>query len=362
MTHSAKSLIVIGGGIVGLTLAVASTVRGYQVTVVTCDTDEHTASGVAAGMVAPALEALNDADPAESFRRLRLAQACWHDSALRPSSTGFGPAPVDLALPVLTSAPTWFVWPESGTESSGDRLRALGAELAAMTAVEQRQTGLAPGMAGVRVFGDWVMPSLWMLKTLRDLMTGAGGRVVAGQIQGLDAKSVRLRDGGWLRADQVVVTAGYGSHDLRRQVPCLKALAPIRGVLLDLPPQGWIGVIRSSSGYLASLSAGARFGATMESGRDDLRIEPDVVEALKARAHVLFPHLDLDAARPLVALRASSPDTWPMIGRDTESGVYVATAMRRNGYIFAPLAASLILEMLAGETPAEAQLYDPNRF
>ncbi len=101
----------------------------------------------------------------------------------------------------------------------------------------------------------------------------------------------------------------------------------------------------------------------MQAGQDDLTVEPEIVAQLKARVFDMFPGLNgVDKAIPRVGVRASSPDGWPMIGRDAASGVLVATAMRRNGYVFAPLAARMMLDFIAGREPAEAALYDPNRF
>jgi glycine oxidase len=100
----------------------------------------------------------------------------------------------------------------------------------------------------------------------------------------------------------------------------------------------------------------------MEFGVDDLLVDPAVVVGLKGRAHEIMPALDLASARARTGIRAASPDGWPMIGRDFASGVYVATAMRRNGYIFAPLAARMIMDLLAGETPQELRAYNPDRF
>ncbi len=36
--------------------------------------------------------------------------------------------------------------------------------------------------------------------------------------------------------------------------------------------------------------------------------------------------------------------------------------MRRNGYVFAPLAARMMLDVLAGGETPEAGMYDPDRF
>jgi len=42
--------------------------------------------------------------------------------------------------------------------------------------------------------------------------------------------------------------------------------------------------------------------------------------------------------------------------------VLVATGMRRNGYIFAPLAAQIILALVEGRESPDGGIYRPDRF
>jgi glycine oxidase len=118
--------------------------------------------------------------------------------------------------------------------------------------------------------------------------------------------------------------------------------------------------LRGAGGYWARYDGYAKFGATMEAGRDDVETDAGTVADLKARAARLAPEANLDAAVARAGVRAATPDGWPLIGRDAASGVLIASGMRRNGYVFAPLAARIVLDLIEGR-PAEAT-YDPNRF
>ena len=73
--NNSQSIIIVGGGIVGLCIAVVAQARGHRVTLL--DRGDYNASRVAAGMIAPALESIADPAPAESFRRLKAAQQAW---------------------------------------------------------------------------------------------------------------------------------------------------------------------------------------------------------------------------------------------------------------------------------------------
>lgn len=337
---SLKSMIIVGGGITGLTLAVVAQARGWDVTVVARDPVEETASGVAAGMIAPALEALNDADPRASFHRLKAAQAAWFDLM------DLWPQPVQVAL--SAPATSHYLCMPDEVASVRERLDKM--------AVEYEATDQS-----VSVAGEHLIDARAVLRALQTRV-----RLRTGKVTAVDATSVTLDDGESLTADTVVLATGFDTT-LAADVPCLAHLTPIKGHILDLPGQdetgqGGAGVVRSALGYLADYGALAKFGATMEAGRSDLSIDPHEVEGLKARAQRMVPDLDTSRALPRTGIRAASPNAWPMIGRDAVSGVYVATAMRRNGYVFAPLAARLILDLIDGMTSPEAALYDPNRF
>ncbi len=352
---SVKSVIVVGGGVVGLCIAVAAQAAGHKVTLIARERPEDTASGIAAGMIAPALEAMNDPDPAMSFRRLTEAQDVWFDPVL-----GL-PQPAQQLLRIMDDTPSYFL-PTPGDDLTA--LHATQADVNPATDAERSFYGFAPDIEALRVTGDWALPARALLDHLVDHFIAIGGVWRDGVVETIERSRVRIRRSGWIEGDDVVAAAGFGGYALRRQIPSLKALTPIKGHLLDLPPHPkWVGVLRSRQGYLAATSGTTKFGATMQAGRDDRRVERDVVTHLANTAYAMLPGLaGLEHAVPRTGIRAASPDGWPMIGRDRASGVLVATAMRRNGYVFAPLAARMMLAFLAGETPPEAATYDPDRF
>ena len=357
MAHPEASLLVVGGGITGLCIAVVAQARGFRVRIVASDDVRATASGVAAGMIAPALEALGEIEPEVAFGRLRRAQQAWMDL--------FDLWPADLreALETARSGPrSRYVWYQSDNLSdiTTPRLKAMGVPFAALT--DPQLEGIAGDMDGVEVAGDWLLHAETVLDALGAQITARGGVVMAGRATAVTATTVTLASGEVLTADHVVVAAGFAARSLSPSVPSLAVLEPVKGHLLNLKGRGGQGALRWAGGYLADHGATAKFGATMQFGQNDLTIEPDVVEDLKSRAAGMLPSIDLGEAEPRTGVRASTPDSWPLIGRDA-TGVYVAVGMRRNGYIFAPFAAVVVLAMITGEAPHEdAGLYNPNRF
>jgi len=352
-TPSPQSVIIIGGGIAGLTCATVLQARGHRVTLIYREPMKVTASGVAAGMIAPALEAMNDPVPADSFRRLTEAQRLWW------TLDEYWPERMRRALPVFAGQPSFFLWRAQHADAFA-RLQATGADLIEADAAMRHQSGLPEDMEAVRVSGDWSLPGTWWMAALADHFAALGGHMTCDEVTGIEARRVRVRDGGWLAGDAIVVAAGIGARGLGSMVPSLGALTPIKGHVLDLPAQGRTGVWRTATGYLAAFQGYAKFGASMEAGRDDTHIDPSVVADLKGRAAELFPGLDLLGAEARAGVRASTPDGWPLIGRDAASGVLVAAGMRRNGYVFAPLAAKILLDMIEGREAGD--LYRPDRF
>ena len=359
---SSQSLLVVGGGIVGLCIAVAAQARGLSVTLVARDDAADTASGIAAGMIAPALEALGEPEPDVTYNRLKVAQTAWAELlSLWPDSLQTS------IISAQAETRNLYVWPQSDNSSdiTTPRLHAMGVTFAALS--DDELEPIAADCDGVRVDGDWLIEARATLTALQAQFDAAGGDRIKGVVSSLTKTSVTLDSGDQLGADYVVVAAGFGGLALADAVPSLAHLTPVKGHLLDLgfgslAGEGRGTVIRSPAGYLADYGSNAKYGATMQFGQSDLEIEATVVAQLKNRAHRMMPDLSLDSARPRVGVRASTPDGWPLIGRD-RSGVYVATGMRRNGYVFAPYAAQLILADIAGEeAPQDAGLYEPNRF
>ncbi|WP_443750527.1 NAD(P)/FAD-dependent oxidoreductase [Asticcacaulis solisilvae] len=356
MTTS-PSLIVIGAGITGLCIAVVAQARGLSVTLIARDRGDAIASGVAAGMIAPVLEALIEHEPDVAFARLKAAEQQWHEQG-----GAWGPALGDLIARARTETDSRYVWPQSDNASdiTTPRLHAMGAVFRALT--DDELEPVASDCDGVRVEGDWLVPAGAVLTLLEARLRELGGQVLSGAVRSVTPISVTLDDGTIVKAGHIVLAAGYDAAALAGDVPSLNSLSPIKGHLLELKAQGTTGVLRSPLGYLAGYSDTARFGATMQFGQTGSAIDAAEIDDLKARARQILPDLDLSDATGRAGVRASTPDGWPLIGRDP-SGVLVAVGMRRNGYIFAPLAAHIVTALILGEAlPDDAALYAPDRF
>jgi len=356
--NSSQSVIIVGGGIVGLCIAVVAQVRGHHVTLVARDTPEDTASGVAAGMIAPILESRSDPYYDEGRKRLQHAQKAWLDLI------DCWPERLANSLRAQLSSQSIYIW-KGELDEDDDFFFAITMKESRegdTSRDELRRRGISELYSGEAVLGDWLVDAMATLLDLQDTFVQRGGTVIRDIAYAVAEHKVRLSDGETLSADAVVLAAGYDVTAFADSISVLERVHPIKGHILDIMTDLPSGVVRSAEGYLAVHGETAKFGATMQAGRNDLAIEDSMVDQLKLRAKDMFPSLELDDAVPRAGVRASSPDSWPMIGRDPASRVLVATAMRRNGYVFAPLAARIITDLIEGRDTPGAEIYRPDRF
>lgn len=311
---------VAGAGALGLATALELARQGATVTVYDPAPLGDNASGVAAGMLAPASEAALDPASADHFELLRHARDLWPSLA---GSLGIG---LD----------------RSGAAYAGEQVGAVAARMRAMG-------------AKVSVHGDRLLtPEDWRLSpdaALKALHAAAADEGVR-----LEAKEA------WRpTAGPLVVATGAGGAGL---APELALLTPIKGHILRLTGGPDIGpVLRGDGVYICPDERGAVVGATMEAGVADRAVDPARVAALRAAAEALLPELAGLDARAGTGVRAATPDGLPLVGPGAEPGVILAVGARRNGWLLAPLVARTVAAYLAGDDPGPfAARLDPRRF
>lgn len=361
MTASPYSVIIIGGGIVGLCVGLRALDLGLSATIVAKDDVTATTSAMSAGMVAPALEAMTEADPHLSFARYATAQKSW---------TAFADGIVLTAVLEMAQPGIWLWQPGPSADDVLKRFSDMGARPKLMSEAALGAIGYDAPFEGIEISGDWVISPEPVLGYLKNLFLERGGQWREANVLKVAAHEVVLAGDEHLSAGHVVVCAGFGSARFAAHVPSLSALSPIKGHLLDMTrksdPALAGRMVRSPWGYFVFYDGLSKFGATMQTGRGDTDIEDSAVASLKDKSlkftSGLMSAIDEDAVAR-VGVRAASPDHWPLIGQDAASGVWVATGMRRNGWIYGPYAAEAIIASLTGAPlPDDAGVYDPNRF
>ncbi|MCS6625632.1 FAD-binding oxidoreductase [Roseibacterium beibuensis] len=332
---SSPDVIVIGAGVLGLCTAAELAGRGHAVTVI--DPGGPNASSVAAGMLAPALEALLEDMTPEQAGLLKRARDLW---------------PAFAEAHGLSLHREGAEWRGPDAAAAVTRLRELGFEAKAM-----RQGLLTPD--------DWrIEPGAAMTLLSRT----AGLSVVRGRVARLagDARRWRVEadDGRTWFAPTIVLATGAATA-IPGLPPTIAALVetiePIRGQLTHLAVEGPGRVVRAPGVYAAPATGGVVIGATMEPGRRDLEPDPDEARARVAAGLALLG-VEGEPGPTRVGIRGAVADGLPLAGPSGQPGLLLALAPRRNGWLLGPMVAQVVADGIEGRAPmADAAALDPLR-
>ncbi|MGI5270721.1 FAD-dependent oxidoreductase [Nonomuraea sp. CA-218870] len=396
--------VIVGGGIVGLSIAWRLARRGREVVVV--DPSPATgASYAAAGMLAPISEVTYTEEPllrlgAASLRRWpAFAAALAADAGLTPSAPATVPRADERAgaafagLEGSGEAAQWLAAARAGLDLRDDGtldvafgpddlamldeqarfMEKLGLPVERLTGRECRRLEpmLAPSVRGglLARTDAWVDPRR-VTAALLAALDRLGVPVVRARVtelarDGDRVVGVRLAPpaagSGTLAAERVVVAAGAWSGELA-EVP----VRPVKGQILRLrSPRPLLGrcvrgSVHGNPVYLVPRGDGELVvGATQEELGFDTRVTAGGVYELLRDARELVPGVtELEVADVVAGLRPGTPDNLPVIGPGGTPGLVLATGHHRGGVLLAPLTTAI----LEGEETGLATLCSPARF
>lgn len=187
----------------------------------------------------------------------------------------------------------------------------------------------------------------------REIDFSSGDQVLAVEVA--DGKAAGVRTGKARFAAGVVVNcAGAWAGQI---APHTFPTRPVKGQMLCviMPRKQLVRhVIRTSDVYLIPRSDGRLvIGATQEEAGFDKQTVPTTIQKLRQHALDVVPKLA--EARILEAwagLRPGTPDTLPILGATETPGYFVATGHFRDGILLAPVTARVMGQVIAGERPA----------
>lgn len=332
----ALRVTIAGGGVLGLTTALALADAGCAVTL--HDPGRPNASSVAAGMIAPEFEAVLDPLSRTHLGLFMAARDRWPGLAARAGVT------LDRSGAMAVGEGAWLAEVAAGFGA----LHLRPAELTGRAA-----RAMAPGLAedvesALLSREDWRVDAPAALAQLRAAAAGAG--VVVRQ------EPVTERPGAG------VLVLATGAASMAHLAPELSILTPIKGHIVRVAGPATGATVRGRDVYAAP-GAGLTFGATMEPGRADMTVEPGKADALLAAGLRLFPDHAGAAVEAAVGIRAATPDGLPLVGWSQSEGVVVLAGARRNGWLLAPLVAQVAVALVLGRDsgPYEAT-FAPGRF
>jgi glycine oxidase len=348
-------VIIIGGGIIGLSLAIALRKRGATVLVVERGEPGREASYAAGGMLVdcpletpPVLQALATASARlypEFAHELELESGMKVD--LRDQGTILFPSP-----------------------EHAERDTTFVANHALPCPVHELEPALAgPHGPAVYLKERSVDPraltsAAWNAAKHRGVDFSSGDEVTSVTITEGRATGVETTKTAF-HAKKIVNCAGAWSGQIP---PYAFPTRPVKGQILCLimPSRDLLKhVIRSPKIYLIPRSDGRLLvGATVEEAGFDKRTDLATIQRLHQSAIELVPKLaDAKILESWAGLRPGTPDALPILGSTSTKGYYVATGHFRDGILLAPISAEVMTAVIEGRTPDhDLTAFSPARF
>jgi D-amino-acid dehydrogenase len=192
-----------------------------------------------------------------------------------------------------------------------------------------------------------------------------------------DAATLQRAGSGWraqttagpVEAAEVVVALGAASVQLTRRFGYAPPLFGKRGYHMHYGLRGNATlnrpVLDTDSGFLlAPMRAGIRLTTGAEFARPDAPPSPVQLERAEPVARRLLPLADRVDATPWMGVRPCTPDMLPIIGRmPGQDGAWCAFGHAHQGLTLGPTTGRLLSEMMLGEAPfVSPEPYQPARF
>ncbi|MGV2832058.1 glycine oxidase ThiO [Myxosarcina sp. GI1(2024)] len=366
----AAEIVVVGGGIIGLAIAIELKRRGAEVMVISRDFSAartshgseatsppvSSASHAAAGMLAPMAERIESEPMRELCLRSRDLYPEWIGKLEELTGIDTGYLPRGILAPVYAK-PT----PPINSNNLSlwlDR-----------TAIQHYQSGLSAD-----VVGGWWYPEDGQVDNravMRSLLQGA-------QTLGIEikrevtVKAIQQRQGrvaslitdiGSIEGDRYIIAAGSWISQL---LPL--PVRPVKGQMLSvkMPPKIQFlsqRVLFGEDIYLVPRRATRAsevspddapsqpgrliIGATVEDVSWKSGNTPQGIQSLIAKATRLYPAIaDWQIEELWWGFRPATPDELPILGRGSCDNLFLATGHYRNGILLAPITAKIIADLI----------------
>jgi glycine oxidase len=350
-------VVIIGGGVIGLSLARRLRRDGASVLVVEKSEPAREATHAAAGMIAHC-----DPHNPPALAALIAASARMYPEFVRELREE------SFESPDLRNAGTIAFFAEDETPGCNGARAISDDELARMeplVSLRGRSYLLPESSVDPRKLASALE------KTLRhsgvDFVTGSPVNevaVLAGRAAGVrTAKS-------FYAGDAVVNCAGAWASMIQ---PFGAPTRPVKGQMVCVVPGPGAHrpgpliqhVVRTPEVYIVPRGDGRiLLGATVEEAGFDKRVDPDTVQRLHQAAANVAPAIgEMRIHEVWAGLRPGSPDGLPILGPTALPGYFAATGHYRDGIMLAPITALVMSQVLRGGKPEfDLRAFSPLRF
>ncbi len=356
-------VVIIGGGVIGLSLAWRLRHSGVTVLIVEKGEPAREATHAAGGMIAHC----DPGNPPE-LRELIAASARLY------------PAFVDELRAEAFESPDLRCDGTIAFFSDGEEPRCEGARPLSDAELAEMEPLIAPpGLAyflpecsvDPRKLGSALEKAARTLGA--DVVTGAGVKEVAA----LAGRAIGVRTAKTFYPAAAVVNCAGAWASLMK--PFGVPTRPAKGQMLCVVPNNYGApgasaisrgpllrhVVRTPEVYIIPRSDGRMLlGATVEDVGYDKRVDPDVVRRFQRAATVAVPEIaQMRIHDAWAGLRPGSPDGLPILGATSLKGYYAATGHYRDGIMLAPITAQVMTQVLT-DKQSEFDLgpFSPLRF
>jgi glycine oxidase len=347
--------IVVGAGIIGLSLAIELNKQGLRVLVVEKGEPGREASWAAGGML---VDFPWETRPA--LRELAAASARMYPEFVRELEDESG-----LKVDLRSVGTLVFSLVETGLDSvlagsfgsAQDRLRPATTQAYALPApLRELEPALRAADATTLYLEERCVDPRHLTTAAiaaarhRDVDFSSGDQVLAVDVADGKACGVRT-DKTQFAAGMVVNCAGAWAGQIG---PHPFPTRPVKGQMLCviMPEKEMVRhVVRTPEVYLIPRSDGRMLiGATAEEAGFDKRTVPETIQKLRQAALDLVPKLaDARILEAWAGLRPGTPDGLPILGATPTPGYFVATGHFRDGILLAPVTAKVMGQVITGE-------------
>jgi glycine oxidase len=364
-------VVVVGGGVIGLSCAWRLAQRGAEVAVLERGEPGAGATRVAAGMLTPVGE-LTFGEP--ELLELTLAAARMYPEFVTELEAATGQSTGYERLGALHVALDRDEAAQLRRVHDLQRSLDLEAEWLSTRQCRELEPGLAPSFhGGVLAAGEAAIDPRRLTEVLlaacgeEGVEVRTGTEVVDGVFENGRLTGVRTAKRGSdpqgasdphldeFRAETVLLAGGAWSG-ATEWLPehARPAVRPVKGQVVELrtrdgePPARHI--LASERVYLVPRADGRLVvGATVEEMGFDTTVTAGGVHELLREAYRLLPDVaEMELVDAIAGLRPGTPDNLPLVGPGEIGGLVLATGHYRNGILLAPLAAETVAEQLSG--------------
>lgn len=207
---------------------------------------------------------------------------------------------------------------------------------------------------------------------LADHFISLGGLVISAEVHDLQKNTDGRISGintdiGTIPCDFAVITAGIWSKELTKKLGLKIPLEAERGyhVIFKNPsvlPRNPLLMVDGKFG-VNSMDMGLRCAGTVELG--DHKSGPSIapIKLIKNHARWAFPKLTFSETQEWMGFRPSTPDSLPVIGEIKNSGIFVGFGHQHVGLTAGPKTGYLLSQMVAGQNPnMDLSAFKPSRF